>query len=136
MATEGLDWLPNRICGNGVTNSSHLTRIIVIHSPMEAVCSLTKYEQQQQKENDDEDKNTSPLLFHKVQDSIENNKGILKVEAESLTESTSPHSTADHEFLYGMQLLKSFMRDSIECCASVEQQNHASSLYRRVFNVR
>lgn len=133
MAVEGLDWLPNRIYGNLTTNRS-MARIIVIHSPVESIYSSTdKCMQNKLDRNSEDDSSTSPLLNYKMNESEENKEPSKFQSNELLIENN--HTAADHEFLYGMQLLQSSMRETVDHWKNTEG-NYSSSLYKRVFNVR
>lgn len=85
----------------------------------------------EEKEDDQTNKeNTVPLLTHDNCDSIVNAKDMLKSKSEE-TFDNCLRPTTDQDFLYGMQLLQSYMRETVE-----GPNSDHSSIYRRVFNVR
>ncbi len=133
IALEGLDWLPNRICKNSMTND-FVKRVIVIHSPLQPINQITKNEQEQDEDNDEDKENTSPLLINEMCDSVESVQKILKLQPrESLSNNADQPLSIDQEFFYGMQLLLGCMRESGDDCTNAGYQR---SLYSRVFNVR
>lgn len=122
MSIEGLDWLPNRIHGNHLAGGG-FNRVVVIHSPLQS-----KSRKENRNENEKDVECTHPLIIDKVPDSMV-----------SIPRNGSYSSmTTDHEFLYGMQLLKNCLHEFGDTCVDAEQQQHSqsASLYRRVFNVR
>ena len=101
IALEGLDWLPKRIYRDPSNMNGSIKRVIVIHSPLPLANSQQHAIKGEQDTND-------PLLDNSVE-------GVEK----------------DPEFLYGMQLLLGYIRDSVD-----DNTGHQSSIYNRVFNVR
>lgn len=130
ISIEGLDWLPNRIYGNQETNGC-FNRVIVIHSPLHPQIREEKI-----LENDGDMECLNPLIIEQV-------PGAMARRRCHRHRNGHFSSTIDHEFLYGMQLLKGCIRESGDSCVNVEKQQHSqqhsqqsASLYRRVFNVR
>lgn len=130
MSIEGLDWLPNRIYGNQETNGC-FNRVIVIHSPLQP-----QIREEKRLENDGDMECLNPLIIEQVPEAMARRR---------YHRHRNGHfsSTIDHEFLYGMQLLKGCIRESGDSCVNVEKQQHSqqhsqqsASLYRRIFNVR
>lgn len=122
MAIEGVDWLPNRICSCRMEDRN-LKRIIVIHSPRQQACSrLIEMELEKSSLNGEKSHVSGKPLKMKEGNGIY----LGNVANENC-------HTEDRDFLYGMQILLSCLRES---CSRVDDEKQPCSLYTRVFNVR
>lgn len=101
-----------------------MKRVIVIHSPRQQACSrLIEMELEKSCQNREDDALTSDGL-----------RKINEENAASLGNIGSVnYHTDDRDFLYGMQILLSCLRES---CSNIDEEKQPCSLYRRVFNVR
>lgn len=124
MAIEGVDWLPNRICCCRMEDRN-LKRVIVIHSPRQQACSRLI-------EMELEKNSHKPEKLHTSGESNSEVKPAFNGTSFSNIGNTN-YQTDDKDFLYGMQILLSCLRES---CSSSNEEKQPCSLYRRVFNVR